>query len=602
MTARSLLALGIAALLFGAAPLVARADDRDVETSVHASRVALGDPITLQIRLRGAAAASEPDFAPLARDFEVLDVHQSHRTSIINGEIDRSVDYLVALGARREGDLVIPALPVGSSSTEPMSISVVASAGEADDDATIDAPTEPVLVETRIDRSDPYEQERVVLRIQLYAAGEVLEGALSAPEIPGAVIEVIGEDRPIEKQIGGRRYGGIERTYTIVPEASGDLVVPGIRFEGRVRVPRPQPQRRRLGGGAFGGSLLEDFFANTPRAHALLENFFGTESRRIAATSKPLKLSVRPRPEGVAGQWWLPARAVSLSEHWDPAGASVRVGEPITRRIEIRADGVSPAQVPALASEDVAGVKQYAEAPKVTENLRGTVRVDETTLIPTQPGSVTLPAIEIAWWDTKADALRTATLPARDIEVTPVAGGDAPLGAGAAPAPAPVADSAPTPTPTSALASPGLGGLVQGFESRVRIALIAGAALALFLLGIVVARLWQRRAHRNESRVADPPAPTRRALERALRRACARKDVVAAETALRGLRHRLGGEAAIFGDQSVSQEIARLHAVRYSTQGDVWSGAALWNAWRRARKVRRPAATSTGLPPLYPAP
>ena len=493
---------------------------------------------------------------------------------------------------------MIPALPVGNTATQPVAITVVAQAERVGSDATAAAPAEPVLVETHVDRSKPYEQERVVLRIQLYAAGEVLEGALSAPEIPDAVVEVMGEDRPIEKEIGGRRYGGIERTYTIVPETSGDLVVPAIRFEGRVRVPRPQPQRRRLGGGAFGGSLLEDFFSNTPRAHALLENFFGTESRRVAATSKPLALSVRPRPEDAAGQWWLPARAVSLSERWDPAGASVRVGEPITRRIEIRADGVSPAQVPPLGAEDVAGVKRYAEAPKVTENLRGTVRVDETTLIPTQPGSVTLPAIEIAWWDTKADAPRTATLPARSIEVIPVAGGETPMGAGAAPAPAPAAEPA---TPSTA-PPPGLGAFAPGFDTRLRVGLAVLAALTLFLLGIVVARLWQRRARTSESRIADPPAPTRRALERSLRRACARKDLVEAETALRGLRHLLGAGAAIFRDPALAQEIAALHAVRYSTQGESWSGTALWQAWRRARKARRPAATPAGLPPLYPTP
>jgi hypothetical protein len=592
--------LAIAAIALCVAPFAARAADPEVETSVYSAHVAIGEPITLQIRLRGAAAQSKPDIWPLERDFEVLDVHTTQRTSIVNGARDESLDYTVALAPKREGALVIPSLRVGDRATDPIPVSVSERGADvAEREATSEpvAPAEPVLVETHVDRHDPYEQERVVLRIDLYVAGEVLEGALSAPEIPGAVIEQIGEDRQIEKTIGDKRYQGIERVYTIVPEASGELAMPAIRFEGRVRVPRPRTQRRL--GGAFNHSLLEDFFANGPRASELLENFFGTQTRQITASSQPVTLNVRPRPEGVAGSWWLPARAVTLTERWDPTRPSVRVGEPITRRIELRADGASPAQLPALPDDDVAGVKRYAEAPKVTETVRGTVRVDETTLIPTQAGAVTLPPIEVSWWDTKADALRTATLPARSIEVAPALGGDAPASAGVAPAAAPAADAAET-APANV---PALGAFAERLDLRAIAALAVVAAIALFSLGVFAARARQRRATRAESaEPAAPLSPTRRLLERALRRGCARNDAVVAETALRALRLLLGADAAIFRDPALAAEIARLQAVRYSTQQQAWSGAAFWKAWRRARKVRRPASSSAGLPPLYPTP
>jgi hypothetical protein len=579
----------IAMIVCCATPLAVRAADPDVETSVHASEVASGDPITLRIRLRGAAAASEPDLAPLDRDFEVLDVHQSHQTSIINGVRDESVDYTVALVARRDGDLVIPALPVGDTATEPVPVQVSASANDvAERDAEPEAPTAPVLLEAHVDRKRPYEQERIVLRIDLYAAGEILEGALSAPEIPGAVVEPIGDDVQIEKQIGSKRYAGIERTYTVVPEASGDLVVPAIRFEGRVRVPQPAGQQRRRGG--FGHSLLDQFFSNSPMPRGLLEGFFGGASQRVAIGSAPLTLEVQPRPEAANGTWWLPARDVALSERWDPAATSVRVGEPITRRIEIRADGVSPAQLPALPSEAAPGIKRYAEAPEIQETARGTVRVDETTLIPTQPGSVTLPAIEVAWWDTTSDELRKATLPARDIEVIAAAGGgDTRTGVPPAPAPASAAP-APAQPPVAIESLP---------DARALAAAAGIAAIALFLLGFFVARRWQRRATVATS--SDAP-PGRSAAARALRRACKRNDVAAAEVALRALRHALGANAAPFADSALAEEIARLHAVRYSTQPASWSGAALWKAWRRARKTGRSANATAALPPLYPAP
>lgn len=591
--------LAVAAIVLCLAPFAARAADPDVEASVYSAHVASGEPITLQIRLRGDATQSKPDIWPLERDFDLLDQHTSHRTSIVNGQIDESVDYTFALVPKREGALVIPSLRVGDSATEPLNVTVSAQGPDvAERQAQPEpaAPAEPVLVEMHVDRRDPYEQERVVLRIDLYVAGEVLEGALSAPEISGAVIEQIGEDRQIEKTIGEKRYQGIERVYTVVPETNGEVAIAPIRFEGRVRVPRPRTQRRL--GGAFNNSLLDDFFANGPRASELLENFFGTQTRQISASSQAVTLNVRPRPEGVAGNWWLPARAVTLTERWDPTRPSVRVGEPITRRIELRADGVSPAQLPTLPDDDVAGVKRYAEAPKVTESVRGTVRVDETTLIPTQAGAVTLPPIEVSWWDTKSDSMRTATLPARNIEVTPALGGDAPAGAGAAPVPAPAA-AAPETAPANV---PAISALAERLDLRA-IAALAVAAIALFSLGVFAARFRQRRATHAES-VAPAAAlsASRPSLERALRRGCKRNDVVAAEAALRALRLLLGADAAIFRDPALAAEIARLQAVRYSTQQQAWSGAALWKAFRRARKARRPTGAAPGLPPLYPTP
>ncbi len=591
MNARRTVAVAIAMIAFCAAPIAVHASDPNIEVGVHASQVAPGDPITLRIRLHGDAASSKPDLAPLERDFEVLDVHRSHNASIVNGVRDESTDYTVALLARREGELLIPALPVGDTATDPVPVRVGTQAGDvAERVEEPEPPAEPVLLDAHIDRSDPYEQERVVLRISLYASGDILEGALSAPEISGAVIESIGEDKQIEKEIGGKRYGGIERTYTIVPEASGDLVIAPIRFEGRVRVPRPAPQRRR----GYGNPLLDQFFANAPVPRDLLEGFFGGASQRVAIGTKPLTLHVRPRPEGVANLWWLPAREVALTERWDPTAVSVRVGEPITRRIEVRADGVSPAQLPALPSDAVTGVKQYAEAPRTTETVRGTVRIDETTLIPTQAGAVTLPAIEIAWWDTKADALRKATLPARNIEVLAAAGGgDTKMGAGAAPAPiAAAAEPTPSPLATALPSQPG---------TRTMAALAALAALAVFLLGYFVARRSPRR--RTQTASSDAPSPTsRRAAERALRRACRRNDVAGAEEAVRMLRRALGADVARMNEPALASEIARLQAVRYSTQHEAWSGRALYKAWRRARKVRRPVNTAVALPPLYPAP
>jgi hypothetical protein len=580
----------VATWLFSGAPFAAQAAAPEVETAVSATQVEAGEALVLQLRLRGAAASAEPDLSALAPDFEVNAVQRVQRTSVVNGARDASVDYVVQLAPRREGDLVIPALPVGSAASEPVPIRVAARAAQLPAPAyglreeAPSAAAEPVLLEARVDRANPYEQERVVLTVELVAEGELLDGALSQPEISGLAVEPLGKDRPIEKMIDGHRYRGIERNYGIVPDASGTLVVPPIRFEGRVRTAQPAP-RARMGGmpgrsffdGFFSDSVQDDFFAG----------FFGGGPRRLAVESKSLRLEVRERPEAVAGHWWLPARDVSLKESLEPGAGPLRVGEPLTRRIEIRADGVSPAQLPALEAPEIAGVKRYAEAPEIEESVRGTVRVDETTLIATQPGTVTLPAVELAWWDTKSDTLRSAALAARTLEVLPALAGSAePRPADAAPAAAPAAPVA-VPPPEAAAAR-------RRPEPRGSAALVAGLALVAVLLAVGITR-----RRRTSLPSGAPPPRSRRTAARALRRACRRNDPAAAEAALRAL-------GTLQGDvpDGLAREIAHLMALRYSTAGTNWQGAALWTAWGVARKTRRSGvrAGPGPLPPLYPTP
>ncbi len=604
--------VALAATLLWLAPLAARASAPEIETSVSETQVAKGEPIALRIRLRGAASASQPDLSPLTQAFDVLNVQRSQRTFVRNGVSDSSVDWLVELAARREGEQEIPALAVGDAATEPLRIEVSAGAaspragdaepgeselGDAGANDAQSASAAPVILELHADRAQPYEHERVLLRVDLYASGDVTDGALAAPEVPGAVVEPIGKDRRIEKVIGGRSYHGIERSYTLLAEASGDIEIPPIRFEGRVRVPRPAARSQRF----FGQAFFDDFFSQGAMDQDLLESFLGGGSRAVAVESEAVALHVRPRPAEAANSWWLPARDVSLSERWDPAAGPVRVGEPLTRRIELRVDGASPAQLPQLAARDVAGVKQYAEAPKASETARGTLRVDQTTLIPTQPGSVTLPAVEVAWWDTQADAARTAVLPARTLEVLPAAaGGNAPAGAGVAKAESPAA--APEASDSAAAPVPGLE--ASRFDGRLLAAGFAFAVGAISLLGVVIVLGRRIRGADLETRL------TPRAAARALRRACRRNDPAAAESALRALGRALAPASGAWpgtrwaeslAAPELVSEIARLQGVRYLSQGEAWEGAGLWQAWRRARKPRRPARTLPALPPLYSA-
>lgn len=588
---------GVLALLLLSLASAAVAAPAGLETQVDAAEVDWGQSVVLRLRLRGSLTANEPDLTPLKSAFEVLDVSRSQRQSLVNGSYDASSDWTITLLPKSTGTLEIPALTVGPLRSEPQSIRVLA-AGQAKPRPHAEAfsgPTSaPVFVRVAAERSDPYEQERVLLRVRIYSGPELIEGAIDDPTIEGAIVERLGEDRSFEEEVSGRAYRGVERTYALLPEAPGRLVVPPIAFEGVLRATRPAPKRRRSG--FFGRSMLDDFFSNGPFADDFFASFLDRRRRRVVVRSEPLTLDVRPRPEASKSAWWLPARAVSLTERWEPEPKRVRVGQVLTRRITLRAQGAGASQLPALVSADQEGVKQYAEAPETSENQAGSTRVQEITVIPTQPGRLELPPIEVAWWDTTTDTPRVASLDARSIEVQPGAAG----GPSAAPPSAVPAQAA-----SAAEAPPQSAAPVPGRAIPVALPWMAGLGLA----GLIAAAAWLRRSRR---RAGGPPAG-RRAAERALRRACRRSDPVAAEQALRRvLRARNPGRARIdaeqwareVGGEELAHEVAQLQSVRYSTSHVDWQGKRLWAAYRSTRKRRKGSGRGPrgGLPPLYPAP
>jgi len=493
--------------------------------------------------------------------------------------------------------LAFAGLVVGLAAT-----AATASPGEA---ATLGKPPErdpsPVFVDVRAEPVDPYEHERVILRTRVYAGPRVLEGALTDPEIAGAAIERVGEDQTFREEIDGQLHRGVERTYALYPEAAGELEVPAITFQGVLREPAPRPSlgsRAAPLGPGMGADWFDDFFSGRMAAGDLIDRFFDRATRRVTVRSSPLTLHVRPPPEAAAGNWWLPARALVLEESWDPEPAEIRVGEALTRRVSLHGAGVGGAQLPPLPLPDLPNAKQYREAPRDTETEVGVSRIQEITVIPTESGRLTLPRVEIPWWDTESHVLRTASLEARTIEVLPAAKAAAVGEADASDKPATSSMAAPAnsaPGQTAAGIFPSLAAWQWG-------GLVAG-------LGVAVGTFWctRRRQHRS-------PAPDPAAAERALRRACRRSDAVSAENALREIvfaRTPKGRTVDVnrwvskFGGSELAGALASLHHVRYSNAAASWEGESLWKHYRAARRAaprdRRHALGSAALPPLYPS-
>src|SRR6185312_4864264 len=106
-------------LLVLLAPLAQAAN---VHAFLDRSHVSLGDTVTLNIQ--SSDPLGTPDLAPLAQEFQVLGTSNSSSVRIVNGKTTRTTQLGIALKPLRAGTLTIPALDVGGTKTQPLTLQV----------------------------------------------------------------------------------------------------------------------------------------------------------------------------------------------------------------------------------------------------------------------------------------------------------------------------------------------------------------------------------------------------------------------------------------------------------------------------------------------
>ena len=598
------LRLFVVALALGA--LATNASGASLEAHLAHTVVREGEPVQLLLRATADDARGAPDLSPLEEEFEVLGTQQSHRLSIVNGRRTSSVDWTVTLLPRRSGSMVIPALRIGAAVSEPLRLEVTDVPAPP---TRADAPD--LFVESSIDQMSPYVQGEVRYTARVFDAIGLRSGALTEPRVADALIEPAGEGRTYDEVVHGRRYRVHEREYVITPQSSGTLRIPPLVLEARVAAPRGA--RRSPFEEFFGaGDPFAGMFAGAGFDDSLFDRMMNP-GREVRVRSNPIEIEVRARPDAVAEGWFLPARRVELVETFAPVSPEFRVGEAVERTVYLRALGASAAQLPAFEIPSAPGVRQYDEGSRDASSAtpEGTVSIREQTvaLVPTRPGEVTLPAVEVEWWDTETETRQSARLPARTIEVLPAVG--APSGAATvAVTPPPV--SAATQSPPPASNDDVEGGRQVPVAAPSQEILLALAGLLLLALVAGAARVYRRRGPVAEAPGSSPVTDGRVSL-RAVHRACRANDAAAVRDALIGWAQSRWGVAAPANPRSIARrlshagfegEAARLDRTLYAPGAEAFDGAAFWRELRAAVRSGDPrgeAANQAVLPELYPS-
>lgn len=533
------------------------------------NRVGLDESFNLELRADGSLDG-DLDLRPLDRDFELLGSSQSSQMQIINGDFSRTKVWSLTLMARSAGNKEIPALCVGSDCSKPIRIEVLP-AGQSN---TL-AGANDLLLEVSAEPDKVWVQAQILYRVRLITRLNFLQASLSEPEPKGieAVVQKLGEDRNYETERDGFRYRVVERDYLIFPQQSGELKIPPVRFAAQV---------------AEGGRRSFDPF--------------NQRTRQIRRDSEELNIEVLPAVEA-NGRSWLPARDLQLEDDWQKP-PQLTVGEPATRTITLSAAGVPAAQLPSLKIEVSDGFRSYADQPKREDrfNAKGVLGVlqEKLALVPTHPGTLLLPEIEIDWWDLDEERWRQARIPALEVEVMPAVNQPAATTNPPADAQEPLQQDGKPQRELPAPETPGR----QSFWPLLSLALGCGWFLTLLL--VITGKLAQRREREKAERQEE--RPNLKVSRRKLDQAFAAGDPALIRSAM------LDWGTALFPEQRPGnlEELAALcgeplkHNLElfsrslYSRESKDWNSQGLSAAVEEVQQKTINSESSKKLPPLYP--
>ncbi|MDQ2993624.1 MAG: BatD family protein [Pseudomonadota bacterium] len=518
------------------------------------------DALVLTISITDTTTAV-PDLSVLANDFQIFSSGQRTSIEMINGQMRQFMSWQIAMSPKRSGTLTIPAIVVGHDKTKPILIKVTGN-------MTAVKSTTDFFIETEITPKTAYVQQQLIYTQRVWCGRNLRNGELAPLSVQGkASIERFGEDLQSMRVRSGRNYQVVERRYMVFPQESGNLTLEA-------------PVLRAL---TFDRNAASLWAQQAPQ--------------QIEVTGKALQLTVKPQPADFTGATWLPAEQIKLTEEWS-ATANAHVGEPITRTVTLQAHGLKAQQLPELSFDYPSGVNNYPDksvmTTKVENNQVVGTRQFKVALIPTQPGSITLNAIKLPWFNTKTGKTEIANLPAKTVTILPSANAS----------PAPTNDVKPTPkiiTPVPQPVTQSTDKLWQGL----------GLAFAGLWLITLVILLWVMRRRKNTllPQQSKQSKPSLSKTQRALKNACKSNDAKATQQAVLAWAEARWPNQGIVTLEQVATElnnadlqkaVHELLTACYRSSAKPWQGKSFWQAWERAvAENKHKPQEEDELPSLY---
>lgn len=203
-------------------------------------------------------------------------------------------------------------------------------------------------------------------------------------QVPGAFIIPFTDAQPGRFSSNGTEYSGIQFYYLVFPYKAGAFTVPSLSIT-----------------------------AMTPPEG-------GSTPQQVVIHTKPQPFVVKPVPKSYpAGQEWMVASDVRLTEQWNKPLQHLKVGDVVTRTVNINASGTLPQFIPQLPAQKVNWAEIYPGSVTLKDtrndyNANG-LRTETTSWLLTKAGTFTLPGQTVSWWNPYANHLYSRNTAAQQV-------------------------------------------------------------------------------------------------------------------------------------------------------------------------------------------
>ena len=352
--------------------------------------VALGESTQL-IFETDRSLSNEPDLSGLIGHFAVAGHQESSETIQINGR--RRSRYLLSYTVfpRHAGTLSTGDLTVNGETIKPATLMVE----EAGNSAGL-----PIVFRAVTNVETAYPEQAVLWTAQLIYATSLLDAKIMPPIVENARVLQLDADKTYQTLSNNQPVRVFERTYMVIPEKPGTVVIPGVELYGTV------PANNTMS--------AADLFDQGMLFNGLLGG-----QKDIRLESNTVSIRVLPKPADWKG-WWLPAKTVSLTVD-DSFPDVIRAGDSLTRVLTLTADGTGE-QLPTITYAGRDGLKVYPSPEKreTKQTEDGFIRGIETAsfvLVPTKSGTVTLPEMRIPWFNVQTNQKEEVVIPEKVLSV-----------------------------------------------------------------------------------------------------------------------------------------------------------------------------------------
>lgn len=358
----------------------------DLRVSVDKNPIMIDEALQLIISAEGEITSRQIDLSALENDFRLSNTSISQSTRSINFNTTKTTTWVTQLFPKEIGTFSVPVFEMDGQKSKAFDI-IVTPVGNGQGATARD-----FYVTANVDMDIVYLQQQIKYTTKLLMAKDIQRGSLQAPELENAIIKQIGEDKEYEDFQNGVRYRVIERTYAIIPQASGSFSISGTVFNGEAITDSRQ---------SFG---------------------FISRTKPINRVSPTIDLTVLPIPDNYQ-EHWLPSEFVQLDEEWQQDPTRIILGQPITRTITLTAAGLVEEQLPEIAGMYPPDFKTYPDQASTATVDKGKVlfaqKIQSEAIIPNRVGKFVLGEVVVPWFNVVTKKTEYAKLPARSIEVLP---------------------------------------------------------------------------------------------------------------------------------------------------------------------------------------